>query len=46
MVGDMFDEQYYGFMLKKGSPYEKEINMALLSIYEDGTYKALYDKWF
>lgn len=46
MVGDMFDEQYYGFMLKKGSPFEKEINMALLKIYEDGTYKTLYDKWF
>jgi ABC-type amino acid transport substrate-binding protein len=46
MVGDMFDDQYYGFMLKKDSPLEKEINMALLQLYEDGTYKALYDKWF
>ena len=46
MVGDMFDDQYYGFMLKKDSPLEKEINMALLRLYEDGTYKTLYDKWF
>jgi ABC-type amino acid transport substrate-binding protein len=46
MVGGMFDEQYYGFMLQKDSPLEKEINMALLKIYEDGTYKTLYNKWF
>lgn len=46
MVGDMFDEQYYGFMLQKDSPLEKKINMALLRIYENGTYKTLYDKWF
>ena len=46
MVGDMFDEQYYGFMLKKDSSLEKEINMALLKINEDGTYKKIYDKWF
>ncbi len=46
MVGGMFDDQYYGFMLKKDSPLEKEINMALLRINEDGTYKKIYDKWF
>lgn len=46
MVGGMFDDQYYGFMLKKDSPLEKEINMALLKINEDGTYKDLYNKWF
>ena len=46
MVGGMFDDQYYGFMLKKDSPLEKEINMALLKINEDGTYKKLYNKWF
>ena len=46
MVGGMFDDQYYGFMLKKDSPLEKEINMALLKIYEEGTYKTIYKKWF
>jgi len=46
MVGGMFEDQYYGFMLKKDSPLEKEINMALLKINEDGTYKKIYNKWF
>lgn len=46
MVGGMFDDQYYGFMLKKGSPLKGAIDLALLKLYEDGTYKTLYDKWF
>ena len=46
MVKGMFDEQYYGFMLKKDSPIRDSINLALLKLYEDGTYKTLYDKWF
>ena len=46
MVAGMFDEQYYGFMLKKDSPLKKDVDLALLELYEDGTYKTLYDKWF
>ncbi len=46
MTGSMFDEQYYGFMLKKDSPLKEAIDMAILGLYEDGTYKTLYDKWF
>ena len=46
MVGGMFDEQYYGFMLKKDSPLEKEINSVLLRLYENGTYRHLYKEWF
>ncbi len=46
MVAGMFDDQYYGYMLKKGSPLKDAINLAILKLYEDGTYKTLYDKWF
>lgn len=46
MVAGMFDEQYYAYMLKKDSPLEKGINLALQQLYEDGTYKTFYDKWF
>jgi len=46
MVGGMFDEQYYGYMLKKDSPLRDAVNLAILKIHEDGTYKTLYDKWF
>ena len=29
-----------------GSPLRKRVNQALLAIYEDGTYEAIYAKWF
>jgi ABC-type amino acid transport substrate-binding protein len=46
MVGGMFDDQYYGFMLKKDSPLKADIDLELLKIYEDGTYKKINSKWF
>ena len=46
MVGGMFDDQYYGYMLKKDSPLKGAIDLAILKLREDGTYKTLYDKWF
>ena len=46
LVQGMFDKQYYGFVLPKGSELKREIDLAMLRLYEDGTYKTLYDKWF
>jgi ABC-type amino acid transport substrate-binding protein len=46
VVGPIFAVQKYGIAVPDGSPLRKRINDALLQIYEDGRYKALYDKWF
>ncbi|BAY66555.1 extracellular solute-binding protein [Calothrix brevissima NIES-22] len=46
IVGSVFREENYGIVLPNNSPYRKQINSALLSLREDGTYQSLYDKWF
>ncbi|MDZ8051547.1 MAG: transporter substrate-binding domain-containing protein [Aulosira sp. ZfuVER01] len=46
VVGSVFREENYGIVLPNNSPYRKQINSALLSLREDGTYQSLYDKWF
>lgn len=46
LVGETFDDQYYGIALKQGSSYRERINCALLRIQEDGRHKFIYDKWF
>ncbi len=46
VVGSVFREENYGIVLPNNSPYRKQINSALLSLKEDGTYQSLYDKWF
>lgn len=46
LVGGMFDEQYYGYMLTKDCDLKEAIDLTILKLYEDGTYKTLYDKWF
>ncbi|MBD2438908.1 transporter substrate-binding domain-containing protein [Nostoc sp. FACHB-110] len=46
VVGSVFREENYGIVLPNNSPYRKSINRALLKLKEDGTYQALYDKWF
>jgi ABC-type amino acid transport substrate-binding protein len=45
-VNFTFDRQDYGIALSKKSPYRKMINLALLSIKEDGTYEKIYSKYF
>lgn len=45
-VGSTFERQSYGIALKTDSPYQEEINQALLSIVESGTYDEIYQKWF
>ena len=35
-----------GIALPAGSALRKPINEALLGLYQDGTYEAIYEKWF
>ncbi|MDX1755338.1 MAG: transporter substrate-binding domain-containing protein [Marinobacter sp.] len=45
-IGPLYEGQQYGIALKQGSEWLDEVNAALASIKEDGTYKAIYEKWF
>lgn len=46
VVGPMFAPEKYGIAVADGSPLRKQINSALLQMYEDGRYEELYNKWF
>jgi polar amino acid transport system substrate-binding protein len=46
VVGPVFRKESYGILLPQGSPLRKPLNEALLKLREDGTYDALYNKWF
>lgn len=46
LVGDLLREESYGIAVANNSPYRKPINSALLKLRENGTYQAIYDKWF
>ena len=46
VVGDLVDGCQYGIVLQKGSAYTAYINAALKQFHEDGTYDAIYEKWF
>ena len=46
LVQGMFDKQYYGFVFPKNSKLKREVDIAMLKLYEDGTYENLYKKWF
>lgn len=45
-VGQVFLQESYGLALPQGSPLKEDINRALLEMREDGTYNAIYKKWF
>lgn len=45
VVGPIFMPELYGIAIAAGNPMRKRINEALLEIYEDGTYDAIYDRW-
>lgn len=45
-VGKLYEGQQYGIALKNGSEWVDDVNEALASIKEDGTYKEIYEKWF
>jgi polar amino acid transport system substrate-binding protein len=38
--------EYYGIAEPHDSPLGQDIDVALLTVYEDGTYNRLYDTWF
>ncbi|MDC0663615.1 transporter substrate-binding domain-containing protein [Marinobacter sp. SS21] len=45
-IGPLYEGQQYGIALKQGSEWLDKVNEALASIKADGTYKAIYEKWF
>ncbi len=45
-VGPLYEGQQYGIALKNGSEWVDEVNEALASMEEDGTYDEIYKKWF
>lgn len=45
-VGPDVKAAQYGIAFPQGSPLRDKVNVALLEMMEDGTYAALYRKWF
>jgi polar amino acid transport system substrate-binding protein len=46
IVGSMLRKENYGILFPRGSALRKPVNEALLKLRENGTYDALYAKWF
>ncbi len=46
MTGGVFLRENYGIAFPTGSPLVEDVNQALLSLREDGTYDEIYRKWF
>ena len=46
IVGPMLKKENYGILFPRGSALRKPVNEALLILRENGTYDALYAKWF
>jgi polar amino acid transport system substrate-binding protein len=46
VVGGIFRKEAYGILFAQNSPLRKPVNEALLKLKENGTYDALYKKWF
>lgn len=46
VAGELFEKQDYGFVLPNNSELRKNVNLAILTIQENGSYDALYKKWF
>lgn len=46
IAGELFDKQDYGFVLQENSPLRKDVNLAILTLRENGSYDTLYKKWF
>jgi len=45
-VGPEFDAAPVAIMVQLDSPLRKKINLALIALRENGTYRQIYDKWF
>jgi len=47
VTGEMFDKQYYGFVINnKNSSLRKKINKSILKLRESGEYDKIYNRWF
>lgn len=46
VVGPIVQQQYYGIVLASDSAYRQELNVALLEIMENGSYKKIRQDWF
>jgi polar amino acid transport system substrate-binding protein len=46
VVGPVFRKENYGIAFPLGSPLRKPVNETLLRLREDGSFDALYEKWF
>jgi len=46
VVGPIFRQEKYGIAVAEGSRLRKQINEALIGLYEDGTYEQIRAKWF
>ena len=46
IVGPMLKKENYGILFPRGSGLRKPVSEALLTLRENGTYDALYAKWF
>lgn len=46
VVGGLLKKENYGILFPQGSALRKPVNEALLKLRENGTYDALYSRWF
>ena len=46
LVGDIFKPESYGIAFPQNSELQNKVDLALLSLKEDGSYQELYDKYF
>jgi polar amino acid transport system substrate-binding protein len=46
MVGREFNVAPIAFALPVDSPLRRKVNVALLTLRENGTYQQLYNEWF
>lgn len=46
ITDEQFVPEFYGIAFPKGSEYKAEFDEALNTLYENGTYAEIYEKWF
>lgn len=46
LVGPILHKENYGILFPRGSALRKPVNEALLNLRENGTYDAIFSKWF
>jgi len=46
VLPELLKEEFYAIAAREGDPILESINRQLLLMYENGQYKAIYDKWF